>query len=312
MATTRRELQRVLMTLVIVATPARAMTPANAATPTRLITLAWIATPARRMPLEIAATQAMTLVPSTRAAGATHAAPEPDAAIERVDALIREHEQTDKIEPLQAAASMLDELVKAAPNDYAASWRRARAYQMLGELASKDSEKLDLFQRAIDSGKAAVKSKPNAVEGHYWLGVSYGVYGETKGMFKALSMIDDIRAEMNAAIKIDPKYDDAGAYLVLGRIDFELPGLFGGNSKRAIEEYEQGLKLAPSNALMKLYLSDSYYDAGRKDDAKRLLEELIALKVDEHSQRGLRQTQRDAKASYEKHFAKKEQRHTDG
>jgi hypothetical protein len=39
---------------------------------------------------------------------------------------------------------------------------------------------------------------------------------------------------------------------------------------------------------------------------------LIGLKVDEHSQRGLRQTQRDAKASYEKHFAKKEQRHTDG
>jgi tetratricopeptide (TPR) repeat protein len=281
MATTRRELQRLLMTLAIVATPARAMTVAGA------------------------------LAATTRADGATQAASKPDAAIERVDALMREHEQTDKIEPLRAAASMLDELVKAAPNDYAASWRRARSYQMLGELASKDSEKLDLFQRAIDSGKVAVKSKPNAVEGHYWLGVSYGVYGETKGMFKALSMIDDIRAEMNTAIKIDPKYDDAGAYLVLGRIDFELPGLFGGNSKRAIEEYEQGLKLAPSNALMKLYLSDSYYDAGRKDDAKRLLEELMALKIDEHSQRGVRQTQRDAKASYEKHFAKKEQRHTD-
>jgi tetratricopeptide (TPR) repeat protein len=233
-----------------------------------------------------------------------------DRAFERVDALVREHDQTDKIEPLQAAAKEIDELAKASPNDYAASWRRARVYHMLGEVVTKDDDKLELFQRAIDAAKTAVKLKPNGVEGHYWLGGTYGRYGETKGKLKALSMIDDIRSEMNTVIKLDPKYEDAGAYLILGKIDFELPGLFGGNSKRAIEEYEQGLKLAPTNALMKLYLSDSYYDAGRKDEAKKLLEELMALKLDEHASHDARQAQREAKTSYEKHFGKKQQRFT--
>jgi tetratricopeptide (TPR) repeat protein len=233
------------------------------------------------------------------------AQPSPDDKLERSDTLLREFDETDKLEPLQAASALLDELLKTAPQDYALRWRRARLDQVLGGVSSKESEKLALFERAIESGKAAVKLKPGAVEGHYWLGTSYGCYGEVKGMLKALSSVDDIRDEMRTVIKIDPKYDDAGAYLVLGKIDFELPGLLGGNSKRAIEEYEKGLELAPKNALMKLYLSDSYLDAGRKDDAKKLLEELIALPKDEHAARDTRRAQRDAKKSFDKHFAKK-------
>ena len=56
---------------------------------------------------------------------------------------------------------------------------------------------------------------------------------------------------------------------------------------------------------MKLYLSDSYVDAGRKDDAKKLLEELIALPKDEHATRDTRQARREARKSFDKHFAKK-------
>lgn len=231
--------------------------------------------------------------------------------LERVDALVREFDESEKPESLRAASALLDELAQSAPPDYGLHWRRARIDQILGVIASDDDEKLSLFDRAIQSGKAAVKSKPDGVEGHYWLGTSYGCYGEVKGMLKALSMIDDIRDEMQAVIKIDAKYDDAGAYLVLGKIDFELPGWLGGSSKRAIEEYEQGLKLAPSNALMKLYLSDSYYDAGRRDEAKKLLEEIIALKLDLHSTRDARRAQREAKKSFEKRFTKKKRRDSD-
>jgi len=231
-----------------------------------------------------------------------------DDKLAKADALFAEFDTTEKIETLRAAATLLDELEKAEPARYDLRWRRARAYQALGDAAPKNAEKLELFDRAIESGKKAIEIEPNRVEGQYWLGVSFGGYGEAKGMLKALSMIDDIRREMNAVIKIDAKYEDASAYLVLGRIDFELPGLFGGNAKRAIDEYEQGLKLAPGNAVMKLYLSDSYLDAGRKDEAKNLLEELIALKADEHSPRDVRRAQREAKQSFEKHFAKKKRR----
>ena len=263
--------------------------------------------PSDRVPPEAPASSASDERPlETRPSSASDEKP-----IEQADALFAEYDTSEKLDALRRAASLLDELERSAPDDYAVRWRRARAYQSLGEAAKKSSEKLDLFDRAIASGKKAIELAPTRVEGHYWLGVSYGGYGEAKGMLKALSMIDDIRKEMNEVIRIDPKYEDASAYLVLGRIDFELPGLFGGNDKRAIEEYEQGLKLAPSNTMLKLYLAESYYDAGRKDEAKKLFEELVALKTDEHSPRDVKQAQREAQKDLDKHFAKKKRRESD-
>jgi tetratricopeptide (TPR) repeat protein len=227
-----------------------------------------------------------------------------ESELERSDALLRAFDEKDDLESLRTAVSLLDELAKASPQDFEIAWRRARACQALGGTMEKEEDKLELFDRAIQSAKAAVKSKPAGVQGHYWLGTSFGSYGEAKGMFKALALIDDIRREMRTVIEIDPKYEDAGAYLVLGKIDFELPGWLGGDSKRAIEEYEKGLKLAPANALMKLYLSDSYLDAGRQDEAKKLLEELIALEPGEHATRDVRRARGDAQKSYAKHFVK--------
>jgi tetratricopeptide (TPR) repeat protein len=234
-----------------------------------------------------------------------------DETLHRADALLKEFDETEKPESLHSASALIDDAAKSNPRDYGVQWRRARANQIVGLVAKKDDDKLVAFQRAIDAGKAAVAARPDGVEGHYWLGTSYGCYGETKGMLKALSSIGDIRDEMHAAIKIDPKYDDGGAYVVLGKIDFELPGWMGGNAKRAIEEYERGLELVPNGALLKLYLSESYYDAGRRDDARRLIDELLALKLGEHSSRDQRRAQREAREFYAKHFAKKQRRHED-
>jgi tetratricopeptide (TPR) repeat protein len=234
-----------------------------------------------------------------------------DESLRRADALLKDFDETEKPESLRSATALIDEAAKSNPRDYGVLWRRARASQIQGLVAKKDGDKLAAFERAIEAGKTAVAAKPDGVEGHYWLGTSYGCYGETKGMLKALSSIGDIRDEMRAAIKIDPKYDDGGAYVVLGKIDFELPGWMGGNSKRAIEEYERGLELVPSGALLKLYLSESYYDAGRRDDARRLIDELLALELGEHSSRDQRRAQREAKEFYAKHFAKKQRKSAD-
>jgi tetratricopeptide (TPR) repeat protein len=245
---------------------------------------------------------------STTSSQSSDAKPALDETLRRADALLKDFDETEKPESLDSAMALIETAAKTNPRDYGVSWRRARANQIVGLVAKKDDDKLTAFERAIEAGKTAIELRPDAVEGHYWLGTSYGCYGETKGMLKALSSIGDIRDEMRAAIKIDPKYDDGGAYVVLGKIDFELPGWMGGDSKRAIEEYERGLALVPKGALLKLYLSDSYYDAGRRDDAKRLLDELLALKLGEHSSRDQRRAQREAKEMYAKRFAKQKGR----
>ena len=225
--------------------------------------------------------------------------------LSHADALFNQYRATENLEPLKQSTALLDNLGKAAPGSYDIQWRRSRAYQSLGDDTKPASQKLKLLELAVAAGKQAVEARGEGVEGHYWLGVSYGSYGEAKGMFKALTLVKNIRKEMETVIRLDAAHANGGAYVVLGKIDFELPGAFGGNKKRAIEEYEQGLKIAPSNPLLKVYLAESYIDDNRKNEARLLLDQVLSAKQTAQLSPELRDAQHEARKLYDKHFAKK-------
>jgi tetratricopeptide (TPR) repeat protein len=232
---------------------------------------------------------------------ATAAQESTEAKLSQSDSLYLQYRKTETQEPLKKAAAILDALQQTESNNYQVAWRRARAYYHLGDDTKSSSEKLRLFDQAIQSATHATEINPGGVEGHYWLGACDGGYGQAKGMFKALSLIKSIRKEMENVNRIDPSYERAGGYVILGKMDFELPGLLGGSKKRAIQEYQEGLKLAPNNALLKVYLADSYIDAGQKDEAKALLEQVLAERGAE-SDPNLRDAQQEGRKLYAKEF----------
>jgi hypothetical protein len=229
---------------------------------------------------------------SATAQGAT------EAKLKEADSLYEQYRRTDSLDPLKRAISILDELAQADQNNYAVAWRRSRAYYHIGDDTHGNSEKLRLFDQAMQAGTHATELNPGGAEGHYWLGVSDGGYGEVKGMFKALSLTKSIRKEMETVIRINPSYESAGAYVVLGRMDFELPGLLGGSKKRAIQEYQDGLRLSP-NPLLKVYLADSLIDDGQKDQAKSLLDQVLGERSGDPN---LRDAQQEAKKIYARNF----------
>src|SRR5262245_61684107 len=153
-------------------------------------------------------------------------------------------------------------------NNYQWLWRAARASYFVGDEANK-TEKLRYFEKGIDAGLRATALEPNAVEGHFWLGVNYGGYSEQKGVFKALVTVKKIRAEMETVLRLNDKYQDGGAYLALGEMDRQLPRIIGGNLDRAITRLEQGGRIAPNNLDLKFALAEAYQEAGRKEDARR-------------------------------------------
>ncbi len=161
-----------------------------------------------------------------------------------------------------------------APADYELLWRASRANFFAGRSAPQ-KERLMYYQRGIDIGKRAVAANPGSVEGHFWLGASYGGYCEEKGGLTAFRSVKYVRAEMDSVIRINDAYEDASAYTALGEIDWQLPGLFGGNVKRAIATLERGLKVAPHNPELKLALANSYLEVKRKEDALAQLREVV-------------------------------------
>ncbi len=175
--------------------------------------------------------------------------------------------------------------------EYQWLWRAARVYYYVGDAAAK-SEKLPFFEKGISAGVRAIAELPNAVEGHFWLAANYGGYSEQKGVFKALTMVRKIRAEMETVLRLNDSYQDGGAYLALGEMDRQLPRIIGGNLNRAIQRLEKGLSVAPDNLEMKLALAQSYQEKGRKEDARRHYQEITRKQVKTQAERHVQEKAR--------------------
>jgi tetratricopeptide (TPR) repeat protein len=183
----------------------------------------------------------------------------------------------DAARDLQALATLTRALVTDAHN-YQVLWRAARAYYQVGDDAS-DDEKQRYFERGIEMGQRAVAQQPAGVEGHFWLAANYGGLSEIQGIWQAFQMVKHVRTEMETALRLQPDYEDGSAYRALGEIARQLPGVLGGNLKRAIAYFEQGLRVAPQNMGLKLALAKAYLEADQREASQRLLAEILQMPV---------------------------------
>ena len=175
------------------------------------------------------------------------------------------------------AVALYEQVLAGDPNNYEAAWKLARACYWLGE-NSPEAEKIPVFEKGIEAAKKAATLKDDQPAGHFWLGVSYGKYGEAKGVLKSLALVDPSKEAMNRVIELDPKFEYGGAYRVLGRIYYKLPGLMGGSNKKALEYLQKAVEIGPDRLLNRIFLAEVYMATDRKDLARQELE--YVLKAD--------------------------------
>ena len=175
---------------------------------------------------------------------------------------------------LAKAVTAYEQALKADPASVEAAWKLSRALYRLGRKSPKDQQE-KIFERAVNAAKKGIAMDSESVPAHYWLAVSYGMYGTSKGVMKSLSLIDPIKEEAQFVIDHQPDYDLGGAYRVLGRLYFKVPGLFGGDNDLAIENLKKAVKLGPKRYLSHIFLAEVYLDEGEKEKAKALLEEVV-------------------------------------
>jgi len=190
-----------------------------------------------------------------------------------------------KRENLQNVMKAIDKYKEALEIDgkcYEAVWRISRAYYYYGWRLDEDDDegKKEMFGRGIHWGKIAVKYGGDRPDGHFWLGVNYGCWGEANGVFKSISMVDDVEEEMHETIKIDPSYEGGGPYRLLGRMEYRLPGLLGGDNDDSIKYLRKAIELGPNNTQNYLFLAETLMEEDEYVEAKRLLEKVISMKPD--------------------------------
>ncbi|SRR6266404_4887910 len=166
--------------------------------------------------------------------------------------------------------------VAQGPGDYGAWWRISKFVSYEARQAA-GSKKNKLLEDGVEAGKKAVALEPNRAEGHYWLGVNYGLIDESRGYWRGLWFVSTIRKEMETVNRLDPDYEQAGGLRTLARLDYLAPFFLGGDKRLSIKLLKECLARYPKNSSAMLFLSDSYMALGLRDEARQELEEILNL-----------------------------------
>lgn len=121
-------------------------------------------------------------------------------------------------------------------------------------------------------------------EALYYRGINLGQWGNANGVMESLGRWPELRSTMEVIVNLGVfAAHEYGAYRVLGRGYFKVPGLFGGSNKQAEKYLSAAVKftLAPGQAFSvngynNLYIAELYKDIGKEKEAKEILEAFVA------------------------------------
>src|SRR6266404_2489038 len=163
--------------------------------------------------------------------------------------------------------------------NYEVAWKLARFEYYLGSHAKDDAEREAAFRDGIEAGKTAVQIQDNKADGHFWLGANYGGSAEMS-VLASLSSFQDIRTQMEKVIELDESYASGSAYLGLGQLYLKAPRVLGGDSKKAVDYLEKGLRVGNNNALLHLRLAEAYHAQGRDQDSRQQIDFILKMTPD--------------------------------
>ncbi|MFQ5779858.1 MAG: tetratricopeptide repeat protein [Nitrospiria bacterium] len=185
------------------------------------------------------------------------------------------YDTRDMADHAERAIIFYKKIIEIDPGNHEVHWRLSRSYKWRGDRAASPKEKLAAYKAAVDCAKKAIALDPEGINGHLMLGMSYGLIGQTQGLWASLGVVSPIKKEMRIVLVKDPQNEIA--HLILGILYRKLPTLFGGSLQKSIKALNQAVRANPHRTTPYLELARSYLEKGEREAARRSLERLLAI-----------------------------------
>jgi tetratricopeptide (TPR) repeat protein len=177
------------------------------------------------------------------------------------------------------AADIWSQRVAANPRDFESAWKLARAHYWLGTRGLPERERKAALEAGLAAGRKATAIDSSRPEGHFWIAANMGALAESFGLRQGIRYRTPIREELERVLEIDPAFLDGSADRALGRWYYKVPGLFGGNKRRAEEHLRKALTYNPQSIITRLFLAETLVALDRDAEARRELEGALAAPV---------------------------------
>ncbi|MEZ5305720.1 MAG: tetratricopeptide repeat protein [Pyrinomonadaceae bacterium] len=160
-------------------------------------------------------------------------------------------------------------------------WRFAEYSYYLGSRKSVGDEEAEkVLKEALAAASIARRMQPNRPEGHFWYAAVLGEMSKRSPVTVGIPSIKKIRGAMEKVIAIDENYKAGSAWDGLGQLEYGTRGMAGGKIEKAIEYYEKAYGVSKENSYIMLHLAEAYILVDRKPEARKLLDQLLAMKPD--------------------------------
>ena len=205
--------------------------------------------------------------------------------------LLAKVDQLDDAKEFQSALKLLKDNKENYTEDADFQWRMARAYFAIADQneGNKEVEK-ENFYPGFDCAKKCIELNPNLAEGHQYYAILVGKIGELEGTKQKITNSYQVKEHAMKAIELDPSNDSN--YHVMGRWHYTLSELSWVEKKVAemiysklpdasFEEaagfFKKAHELNPTDLRHILYLGKTLDKLGKKDEAKAVWKEGLAI-----------------------------------
>ena len=177
----------------------------------------------------------------------------------------------------EKSAELFRRAMKLSPGDPEPAWKLARSICWIAEKTKDDKKRrLAITWEAVQAARAAVALAPDQAPPHFFLGLSWVYYGDTKGLYEVASRWKEVKAEFEKVIELDPGFMGGASYMLLARAYYYVPAFMGGGREQALAYYQLALKYGPRQFGTHVYLAEHYIKVGQLDRARALLEQVMA------------------------------------
>jgi tetratricopeptide (TPR) repeat protein len=193
------------------------------------------------------------------------------------DALYRDRES---LESARQAATIWEARLAANPRDFESAWKLARIDYWLGTNGLPKDQRKAALESGVEAGRVASALEPKRPEGHFWMAANMGALAESFGLRQGIRYRGAIKAALETVLALDPDFQDGSADRALGRWYLQVPGLFGGDDHKSEEHLRRALAYNEQSIITRLFLAQTLWALGRKEDARSQLRAALEAPVD--------------------------------
>jgi tetratricopeptide (TPR) repeat protein len=150
----------------------------------------------------------------------------------------------------------------------------ARVSFIWGDIrATSETQKLTAYERGRQVAKRVIELEPRHVEARFWYALNTARWGQTKGVLRSLFLLPAVQEEIRIILKMAPQFTPV--YVLAGHVFYEVPGLLGGDLKKAEEMFRKGLEQDPRFTAMRVGLGKTLLKLGRVAEAQHELQAVL-------------------------------------